>query len=312
MKKLFGPVRKLKSSIKNIGAVKLIFGLALLVAVSTVIVSGYIYWNKPERVSKRVFWGAVNQNLKTSSFSRYSTIKNAGQSSNQQIDVFITPKQGIHSQTRFVQTGLDEAEALTENLGTPHADYVRYTKITSSQKNSKGEKYDFSRIIGVWGGTKEDNNKTNGQQFGQSILTSIPVGNLTSEQRIKLIKMMQDSKVYEFSKPQVSRDGMLFRPTYSYTVKLKPVEYVKILKQFGEYVGLNQLNGLNPDDYKNVPDTAFQITVDGWSKTITSIVEPGSSRREYISGRNALKVMPGIPRDSVNMSELQSRLQSIE
>lgn len=312
MKKLFGKRGK-QSSNKKWSPAKIVVSLGVVVLLATGGFYGYMYWNKPDRVSQRVFWGAVNQNLQTSSFTRTSTIKQGGQSSEQRIDVFLTPKQGIHSQTKFIQTGVDEAEALTENIGTPYDDYVRYINVTSSQKNSKGEKYDFSKIIGVWGGTNSpDKTQTDGQQFGQSVLASIPVGNLTLAQRQKLIKMMKDNNVYKFENPKVTREGVLMRPSLSYTVSLAPSAYVKILKQFGEDIGLTQLKSLNPDDYKKAPSSSFQITVDGWSKHITSMVEPGSSRTEYISGRNARKVMPGVPNNAVTMQELQSRLQSIE
>lgn len=312
MKKLFGNVKaNINTITPTAGPSKKIVTL-VLVAVLAGTGIGYYKFQNRDKVTTDVFWSAVDNSLKTTLFSRHSTAKSGGQSSDQVTDVFISPKQGVHSQTKFIQTGVDEAEATTENLGTAYSDYVRYVSISTSQKNEQGKPYDFSKIVNVWAGTPEDKKETSGQQFGQGILSAIPAGNLTAEQRGVLTSMMAKEKVYDIQVVKTTREGLLRRPTYTYSVTLKPSAYVKVLKQFGDYVGITQLKGLDPSQYENAPDSAFEVSIDGWSRQITGIMQPGTNKRETISGHNARKTYVDAPKDYISVDDLQTRLQTVQ
>lgn len=309
MKKYFGDSgQKMKNIAKKLVSVK-----AIVIAAVVVAVAAFGLWQYHSVTNTdKIFWGAVNTSLQTSSFSRHSVSKSGGQSAEQVVDVYLSPKQGVYSRTHFVQTGLDEADATTENLGTPYADYVRYTSINTSQKNSSGKAFDFSKILNVWGGSTPNMSQTDGQQFGQSVLAAIPTADLTAAQRRELIKLMQDKKVYEFKVSKTAHEGPLARPSYTYTVTLVPSAYVEALKQFGDYVGITQLKDLNPADYKNANKSQFTITVDAWSHQITSMIQPGGGKNETISGYNVRKTLPAAPKDAISIDELQTRLQSVE
>lgn len=309
MKKYFGnPARKVKGAARKLLSIKVITIAALIVAVG---VFGLWQYHNATNTDK-IFWGAVNSSLQTSSFSRQSVTKSGGQSAEQITDVFLSPKQGVFSQTRYIQTGVDAAEATTENLGTPYGDYVRYTNITTSQKNAAGSAYDFSDIINVWGGSTPDKSETNGQLFGQSLLAAIPTADLTAEQRRELIKVLKEKNVYSYSATKNKHEGPFARPSYTYTVTLTPSAYIEAMKQFGEYVGITQLKDLNPDDYKQAAKSQFTVTVDALSHQITSMLQPGSSRNETISGHNVRKTLPAAPSNAISIDELQARLQRVE
>jgi hypothetical protein len=281
MKKLFGINSvKTKNLVKKIVSVKFIAGLAVVLAV--VAFGAWQYHDTTN--ADRVFWGAVDSSLQTSSYSRHSVSKSGGQSADQVIDVYLSPKQGVFSQTTYEQTGPDEAQAVTENIGTPYADYVRYTSITTNQKNAAGKSYDFSKIINVWGSSTPDKAQTNGQLFGQSVLGSIPTANLTASQRRVLVKMMKEKGVYTYTAKKTSHEGTFARPSYTYNVTIDPSAYVETLKQFGEFIGVTQLRDLDVNDYKKANKIQFQFTVDGWSHQVTSMVQPGGSKSEAISG----------------------------
>jgi hypothetical protein len=309
MKKIFGnSAQKISRVAKKFATVRGIVTLAVVI-----LVVAFGLWQYHNDTNKdKVFWGAVNNSLQTSSYSKHSTTKSGGQSADQVTDIYLTPKQGVFSRTHYVQTGVDEAEATTENIGTPYADYVRYTNITTSQKNTTGKPYDFSKIVNIWGGSAPDKTATNGQLFGQSLLSAIPNANLTAAQRREFIKLLQDKKVYSYTATKTSHEGTLSRPSYTYVVTLTPSAYVEALKQFGEYVGITQLKDLNPADYKNATKSQFTITVDAWSHQITNMVEPGSSKSETVSGYNVHKKLPEIPTNAISIDELQSRLQTVE
>lgn len=313
MKKLLGTLSdKTKTLSKKLLSVKLLLILAIFVAALTGAVYGYSRYNTAERRAERVFWGAVDNSLKTSSFSRSSSTKNGGQSSSQVVDVETSPKRSVYSQTHYVQTGLDEASATTENIGTAYADYVRYVSIITSQRTPDGKPYDFSRIVNVWGGAPSDGKNTNGQQFGQSVLASLPIGSLTAAQRAKLIEMMKKEEAYAFSVTKVTREGLTRRPSFTYSAKLRPAAYITVLKQFGEYMGLTQLEPLNPEDYEGARETGFQVTIDGWSHQVTSMTQQSTGRTETFNGYGARKTQPVAPTNYISVDELQARLQSVE
>ena len=260
----------------------------------------------------RVFWGMVDNNLQTNSVSRSSLQKDGGQSARQVTDVLTTSKQEVYSQTHFVQTGADEADATTENIGTPKKDYVRYTSVNTTQKNSQGKTYDFSSIVNVWGESMpQDDKETAGQLFNQSVLDVIPVGNLTSQQRHDLINLIKKEKTYSYTVTKTERN-FLGRPTYTYTVTVNPKAYVTVLKQFAKQVGLNQFDNVNPDTYKNAPLQSFQVSVDGWSHQAVGVVQASGGKNETLSGRNFKKTVPTVPTQTISIDELQSRLQSIQ
>ena len=311
MKKLLGKLAdKIKTVARKFLSVRFVVKFAAVVVLITGLAFGYHIYNKPDRVAARVFWGAVDDSLQTSSFSRHSITKNAGQSTEQTTDVSLSPKQGTYTQTHYVQTGVDEADAVTENIGTPYSDYVRYTSIATSQKNADGKLYDFSKIVGVWGGSAGVKTATNGQQFGQSVLASIPNGNLTASQRRDLIKFMKDKKVYTFHYTKPTRTGLLRRPMYNFTVTLKPSAYVQALKQFGDDMGLTQLKDLNPKDYEAANNSTFQVSIDGWSHEVVALAQAGGQAEE-ISGHDARKSAPAAPGNIISVDELQTRLQSV-
>lgn len=309
MKKFFGNSSdRIKTLFKKVSSVKFIVSLAVVIAVA--VFATWQYHNVTN--TDKIFWGAVNNSLETSTFTKHSVTKSGGQSADQVVEVYLSPKQGIYSRTHYVQTGVDEAEATTENIGTPYADYVRYTNIRTSQKSTTGKEFDFSKIVNVWGGSAPDKTQTNGQQFGQSLLAAIPTASLNAAQRKQLIAMLKEKKVYNYTVKKTAQEGSLSRPSYTYTVTLTPSAYVEVLKQFGDMVGITQLKDLNPADYKNANKSQFSITVDAWSHQITNMIEPGSSKNESITGQNARKTLPDAPTNAISIDELQSRLQSVE
>lgn len=308
MKKFFGKNSgNTNKVVAFLTSVKFIVTVAACFAVAAFLGWQYHQTSNPDKL----FWGMIDNNLQTSSFSRTSTQKSGGQSATQVVDVTTIPNQIVYSRTTFVQTGPDEAQAVTENIGTPKKDYVRYTSITTSQKNAEGKDYDFSKVLGVWGESiANSETETGGQLYNQSVLGVVPVGNLTLQQRKELVNLMKKENVYEYKVTKTERD-YIGRPTYTLNVVLTPKAYVTVLKQYAKTVGLNQFEAINPDDYKKAAKQSFQVTIDGWSHQATSIVQ-GTGKPETINGRNARKLSPAVPKQTIGIDELQSRLQSIE
>jgi len=261
----------------------------------------------------RVFWGMVDQNLTTAAYSRHTTQKSGAQSVDQVIETQTSPRQVVYSQTVFEQTGVDSATAITENIGTPTHDYVRYKSIATSQKGADGQPLDFSKVLGVWGVTDTPaKGQTVGQQYNQAVLGIIPTGNLTLAQRQELVAQMKQSGAYEYKILETTRTWPFGRPTYTMQVTVKPVAYISVLKTFAGFVGLNHLEDINPQDYASAQQLSFTVSVDGWTHQMTRTDQSQGAKSEAITSRNLRKEMPAVPTDAISVDELQSRLQAVQ
>ena len=315
MKKLFGNNSgNTNTLVQRITSIKFItiFGLILLV----VALGLWQYRNTTSQSQSnqdRIFWGMVDRNLQTGSFSKVSNLNEGGQSAEQVTDVFTTPKQEVYSRTHYVQTGADEADATTENIGTPYKDYVRYVEINTSQRNPQGGAYDFSNIVNVWGvSAANDTKETTGQLFNQAVLGVLPTSNLTASERKQLIKLMKDSKAYSYKMKKSDKQFFLSRPSHTFQVSVSPPAYVKVLKQFARDTGLTQLESLDPTEYKDAAEMQFEVTVDSWSLQVTEINQIASNKKESISAHNIRKRIPSEPTKTIGIDELQTRLQAVQ
>ena len=301
--------KKSEKFVRTITSTKFIVSVAAVVLVGTL--AAWQYHNTTN--ANRVFWGMVDESLKTSSYSRHTTQKNGSQTVDQVIETSTSPKQLVHSETVFEQTGVDAATAITENIGTPTKDYVRYNSIVTSQKTQDGKPLDFSKVEGKWGVTESaDEDQTTGQQYNQAVLGIIPISNLTSAERRELIKVMKDQNAYEFTVAETTRTWPFGRPNYTFQVTVNPVAYITALKMFAKDVGLNHLEEINPQDYASSQKLTFVVSVDGWTHQMTKADQNQGAKTEVISSRNLKKSLPTAPSDTISVDELQTMLQSVE
>lgn len=301
--------RKSDKIVRVLSSTKFIVSAALIVAIGT-----FVAWQYHNTTNAdRVFWGMVDENLQTTAYSRNTVQKSGSQGVTQVIQTSTSPKQLVYSQTVFEQTGVDSATAVTENIGTPTEDYVRYNSIVTSQKSATGGPLDFSDVIGKWAaaGSSVDG-ETTGQQYNQAVLGIIPTANLSSAERRSLIKMMKEQGTYQYSVVETKRSWPFGRPSYTYQVTVNPVAYITALKQFAQDVGLTHLNQVQPSDYASSQKLSFVVSVDGWTHQMTRAVQSQGARTETISGRNLKKTLPSAPNETIPVDELQTRLQSVQ
>lgn len=309
MKKKFWGISKRKFNlVQTLTSIKFIASLAVLLLVATF--GAWTYHNTTN--ADRVFWGMVDDNLRTSSYTRHTEQKNGSQSVNQTLQTYTSPRQVVLAETVFVQTGVDSATAVTQNMGTVYNDYVRYNSIQTSQKTANGQPLDFSEVLNVWGVTEsEDKSKTTGQLYNQAVLGVIPTGSLSKSERRTLIQSMKDQKAYSYTVAETTRSLPFGRPTYTFSVTVKPVAYITGLKNFAAAVGLNHLVEINPNDYASAQELAFEVSVDGWTHQMTVSSQPQAGKKEIISGRNLKKPAPNVPNNAISVEDLQTRLQSV-
>ena len=295
--------------------VKLITSIRFIIIVAIVIVAAtFVAWQYHNTTNaSRVFWGMVDNNLQTMAYSRHTVQSSGSQSVDQVLQTTTEPVQAVFSETVFNQTGADSATALTENLGTPSHDYVRYTDIKTSQKNSAGQPLDFSKVLNIWGDTPpETPGLTTGQLYNQAVLGIIPTGNVSAAERREIIKIMKEQGAYSYEVSETTRSWPFGRPTYTFQVTVNPEAYITALQLFAKNVGLNHLEGIDPADYKDAQKLSFIVSIDGWTHQMTKTSQGEGAKTEEISGRNLRKVLPEAPSETIPVDQLQTRLQAIE
>ncbi len=288
--------------------------LILLAAVVVLAATAISWFYYVQGNADRVFWGTIDNNLKTTSFTRTIKEDDGSQSTNQVIQTFTSPKQVSASKTTITYGAAESGVVVsTDNIGTPTTDYVRYSSIKTNQKSTTGHPLNFSDVLNVWGKSDpQQPGQTTGQQYNESVLSAIPFGNLGGTQRKALISQIKNTQAYNYSVVSVKHSGVLRRPTYVFRVQVKASAYIDILKSYAKATGLTQLDAVDASQYASSQPIEVDITVDGWSHQIKQVVYGGGARTEQISAYNSLRKLPALPSQTISVDELQTRLQSIQ
>lgn len=270
-------VKSVNKIVNSITSVRFIVSLAILLALSTFV--AWNYYNTSN--ADRVFWGMVEHNLRTSAYTRHTKQSSGSQSVDQVLKTVTSPENRVYTETVFTQTGVDSAEAVTENVGTPTHDYVQYTSIQTSQKDTAGKPLDFTKVLNLWGATTpEEAGKTTGQIYNQAVLGIIPTGNISVSDRREIIKIMKDMDAYSYKVVETKRSWPFGRTNYTFQVTISPEGYITALQKFASTVGLNHLEGIDPSDYKAAQKLSFVINVDGWTRQLTSTSQGEGSKQK--------------------------------
>jgi hypothetical protein len=280
----------------------------VVVAAGIFLFSGWAWWHYVRSNPERTFFAAVENSLRTQGVTRIVNQESGSQKMEQKVRLGVGSQNLAHGLTAITQEGAVDATIKTEAISTDKEEYIRYTAIDTDQKGASGQTLDFSSLLNIWGKTTSQASCQGGELFGESILGVIPVGNLTADRRAPIVNLIHEKQVYQIEK--VDHTNEAGRPVYKYTVKVMPEAYVTMLKEFGKAVNLCQLEGLNPADYKDSDPITFSVKVDVWSRQMTGIDYSGGSRSEKFTSYG---VSPNveIPKDSIPVEELQTKLQAI-
>lgn len=260
--------------------------------------------------SRRVFDAMLNNSLRTSSVTKQVVQQDTGQSLDQKIYLKMGEYHVAQSVSNLNQTGGNaSAQVVTESIGTPFADYVRYLAIQTDQKSQSGGELDFSKIIGTWGASVNEGS-TAGELYNEMVLGVIPIGNVPADQRTKLMKLANDLDVYKVEYENMERSTVNGRPTYTYTVKVLPEAYVSFLKAYAESVGLTQLRNVRPSNYASADPIEFKVGVDVMTRRLASVTYASGRTEQYIGYGQQVDVT--IPTDTVGVEELQQRIQQVQ
>ena len=298
----------------NISRIKIssfLLRVIFLTAFAISIVSVWAWWHVLYSKPEKVFNGAINNALQTSSFSRKTYQKSEGRTFDQKIDVVTEPKQLAGGTNELSQSGDGGYAVKTDIAGTPTTDFVRYSSIKTDQKSTDGKNRDYSSIIGIWGKSSAADNTTSGQLYSQTVMGIVPFGNLSLANRKVMTDLIIKKNVYNVNYGKVKRSIVDRRPTYTYEVTINPSAYITMLKKYASIVGLTQLEKLDPADYKDSPPQVLKITIDVWTRQINTVEYPNSQSDTYGSyGARNFRI--NLPKKTITIDELQQKIQKAD
>lgn len=283
--------------------------LLVVVAILIFAYSSWAWWHNVRSDPERTLYAALENNLRTRSLTRQVVQESGPQKLEQNVELLLSPQSLAHGSTTITQSGDVDAVVRTESISTNREEYVKYTEIQTNQKNADGQEADFKELLNIWGKTSQSGQP--GELYGESMLGVILTANLNVHDREALMKVIRDNSVYKFDEKTLQRKVVNGRPVYVYDVTVAPSAYIAMLKTFGGMVGMQQLEGLDPQQYANAQPLEFKITVDVWSQHVTNVEFAAGERTERTSGFGINHEVV-IPKDTIPVEELQQKLQQVQ
>lgn len=289
-----------------------IINATVLVGIIILIGAAYSWWHWVYSSPKHVFDRMIVTSLSSNSVTRTIKQDDGVQILDQTSQLTLAPNKRVHATNTLRQVADAGTVVDTESIATPTTDFVRYLGIKTSQKNSKGNNFDFASVVGLWGKADNQDELSGGAQlFTQNLLGVMPVANLPAQARKDLVKLITSNQVFKTDYKSVKRANEDGRPVYSYDVTIEPKAYVSMLKLFARDVGLTQLEHVDPAQYEGSDPLKFTFDVDVWSGQLRNITYKDSQRSEHMAAYGA-QLLINPPASAVTLDELQSKLQAIQ
>lgn len=276
-------------------------------------VSGWLWWDKVYQSPENVFWGAIENNLATTSVAKHTLQKGNGQTLDQYAQLVLGAQPKAHWLTTIEQP---KTTVTTESIATPTVGYVRYTHIASSQKNKQGKLLDFSHLTNVWAKATAKDNSSLTNLFNQTLLdvSSVPtppIGNLTADQRSKLVDYMRKNTVFSTVYGAAKHATIDGREAYVYTVQVTLDPYLHMMQTFANYENTHVLDSVDPSAYQNAAPVTLTMAISPTSHQLLQLSSASTGFQQDYSGYNAVVSAP-LPAHTIPLAELESRLQKLQ
>ncbi|HVS58829.1 MAG TPA: hypothetical protein VHD60_03800 [Candidatus Saccharimonadales bacterium] len=286
---------------------------SFIVGCALFIFSGWLWWAKVYQSPQTVFWGAIANNLATTSVTKHTVQQTNGSTIDQYGELILGEKPQSHWLTTIRQAN---AHVVTESIGTPAEGFVRYTNIQTTQRNKQGKPLDFSHVLNVWGkATPKDNSSLTGL-FDQTLIDisttpTLPIGNLAATQRATLVDYMKKNNVFTTTYTDVQYQTVNGQEAYVYSVKVALEPYLKMMQQFARDEGVNVLNALDPTHYQNAEPVTIDLAISPSSHQVLRLAYTAQGFQEDYSAYNVHTDQP-LPAHTIPVAELQSRIQTLQ
>jgi len=284
----------------------------VLGVVVVVLVGSFLWWRLVWERPQRVFTDMLAANLSTTSVLKTVSASGNGQHVTQQARLEMGGTNAADWLVTAAQTG---SSVTTENIGTPTIGYIRYAHIDTVIQ-SNGKSFDFSKVQNVWGKSDGKTDPSLGHLFSQTLLDissapTPPIGNLPDGQRQNILTYMRTEKIFSPDYSKTKREKVDGRDVYTYQVAVQLGAYVRMMQAFAHYVGLRDLDTLDPSQYSTVPPITVTMSVDRASHQLVRVAYPGSGFAQSYTDWGLLAPV-AIPTHTIPTTELQNRIQALD
>jgi len=280
------------------------------------VISAFVWWTQVYENPYNVYWDMFANSLKVSSVTKHVTETSGGTELNQYITLDFGTSNLAYGRTVLKDTA---STVTTESIGTLTSDYVRYTGITTSQKDSKGRRLRFASVLDKWAKAPAANTSDQSVSapfFVQVLLgfsggNLVPMADLPVQARQSLVQQLHQNVIFNTSFHDVKIQKVGGRTAYVYSVAIEPVAYVAFEKNVATDLGLKALQNVDPNNYEGQPAVHVTFSIDVRSHRLVAIGYPGTNHTEtYDSYGVPARVT--IPAATISDAKLQSLLGAIQ
>jgi hypothetical protein len=302
-------IGKINKSNKSFTKINYNWLVRAIIIISIVIFafSSVFWWREVRNNPENLFNAMLNNNLRTASVTRTVTQDNGSQKLEQVMRIQ-NRTQHITNGTTTITQDNGSTIIVTESIGQPNVEFIRYKKIDTNQKGTKGNSLDFGEVLNTWGENKPESN----DQLSE-LYQDVTIGNLfmfadlDKQDRQTMLNQIKDNNVYEVDYNDVKRTSLDGRNKVSYKVKLNPKQYISMVKEYGKMVGLTQFESLNPDDYSDSQPITFAVTIDVLSQRVEATRSADGANEQTFNGYGIIENIE-LPKNYIPSTELQKRL----
>lgn len=294
------PKKVITLTVRPVQTITMIVTAAILFVVFSFLWVQKIY-NGPQRV----FWGMIQNNLRTNGVTKRSVNDQGGQKVDQYTQVSFVDPIASHSYVDLSQgSGENSTAVKSETIGTKNADYSRYISIKTNQKTQDGKPYDFNNVQGVWGKTEQ---LAPTQYYRQAALGLLTFANLDRDSAVAITNKLRDQQILSVDFSKSKKETINGKSVWTYAVKLDIAKYITLLKANAKKLPVGNIDELDPEQYKSSPPAEIKISVGIFSRQIVQTETADGQKEEYLA--YGLKTPVALPEKTIPISELQQRLQ---
>lgn len=286
-------------------ATKMFIAGVLIFLVATLCWYQFVYINPAQ-----IFWATVDGNLQTQGVTRHLVQKTDASNMDQYLQLQLGQNNLVSGRTTIErqQDGKTTSKVVTEDIGTPTANYSKYTELTvPTEKKS----VDLSSVVNVWSIMDLTDSSRPQSIFSEVAYGVLPFGRLNNVQRAELVSLMQDKKVYTIDYESASRETVNGRQALRYKVKITPEAYITVLQKYDQMMNLKMLTGVDPTAYANQPPFEVEVVIDMYARQIMEIKYVSDETRQETYSGYGIQPKLDLPQNPEPRNALEQRLSKL-
>lgn len=279
-----------------------------MVGIVVVLFLAWLWWVQVFTSAQNVFNGMITSSLNTYGVTKSVVQESEAGKMEQLAQAQFGAQNLVEVKTTIDQkTPTGDAKVVTQTLGSPQDNFVRYKEISVPAEKGK-PKTDFSPLIDKWG--KQPKAEGGNAVFSEAAFGIVLFGNLPGAQKNELLGIINQKNIYKVDYDKVQSKEIDGKSAYVYPVEVNIAGYVDLLKKYDEILGLGTTEQLSSDVYKDKPPIKIEMSVSKNSRQLLKLKYVDDDRSETYSGYGIHKDIQ-IPTEAMAREELEAKLQEL-